>query len=342
MRTDELRTLLHERGEEVVDLGAHERVGAVHERVRGVRRRRAAAAGGGLVAAVAAVALAVVPGTILPDQPAPAGSVEGVLTEDGYTQNGITYRPEVLGERLVGAAIGDPGERKVSFEMTVPRTGIRVSPVCHGVSPDHVVEVSVDGHALTGSGCQQDPDPDPGKDGNTWQHGDPLDRWGIRPGDTVTVTAALTAERKGGRVDGEGAVVGVGIYEDTRPRTELAGVEVPELIEWEGQVWELAWKYESDPGGPTMWIGRDPGDSNGPALTIAAVSGLRGPAKYTVLLDGEPESGGEVLGDGAAGPFWETIGVLDSDDEGFDLRLRVDKGLTDKTRLGFASYDPVD
>jgi len=341
MRTDELRTLLHERGEEVVDLGAQARVGAVHERVRTVRRRRAAAAGGGLVGAVAAVALAVVPGTTLPDKPAPARPVEGVLTEDGYTKDGVTYRPEVLGERLVGAAIGDPGETEVSFEMTVPKPGIRVSPLCHGVG-DHTVEVSVDGHALTGSGCHQDPDPDPGKDGNTWPDGDPLDRWGIRPGDRGTVTAALTGERKGGPAAGMGAVIGVGIYEDTRPRTELAGVEVPELIEWEGRVWELAWKYESDPGSPSMRMGRDPGDSNGPTLTVAAVGGLRGPAKYTVLRDGEPESGGEVIGDGAAGPFWETLGVLDADDEGFDLRLRVDEGRTDRSRLGFATYDPVD
>jgi hypothetical protein len=264
------------------------------------------------------------------------------MTDDGYTKDGITYRPEVLGERLLGAAIGDPGELEVSFELTVPRTGLRVSPLCHGPGPGHVVEVAVDGHALTGSGCHQDPDPDPGKDGNTWPDGDPLDRWGIRPGDRVTVTAALTADRKGGPVEGEGAVVGVGIYEDTRPRTELAGVEVPELIEWEGRVWELAWKYESDPGSPSMRIGRDPGDSNGPTLTVAAVGGLRGPAKYTVLVDGEPESGGEVIGDGAAGPFWETLGVLDANDEGFDLRLRVDEGRTDRSRLGFATYDPVD
>jgi hypothetical protein len=205
-----------------------------------------------------------------------------------------------------------------------------------------VVEVSVDGHALTGSSCHRDPDPDPGKDGNTWPDGNPLDRWNIRPGDRVTVTAALKAERKGGPVEGEGAVVGVGIYEDTRPRDLLARVEVPALIEWEGRTWELGSKYEADPGSPSLWIGRDPGDANGPSLTIAAVHGLRGPAKYTTLLDGDPHGGGEILGRGDGGPSWEIVGVLDPEDEGFSLELRVDKGLTDRTRLGFASYYPVD
>jgi len=94
MRTDELRTLLRERGEEVVDLGAHGRVGAVHERVRTVRRRRAAAAGGGLVAAVAAVALAVVPGGVLDRQVAPADAptrLAGHVIPETLVSAGFTY-----------------------------------------------------------------------------------------------------------------------------------------------------------------------------------------------------------------------------------------------------------
>jgi hypothetical protein len=71
MRTDELRNLLHDRGDEVRDVGAPARIGAVHDRVRTVRRRRAAVAGGGLAAAVAAVALAVLP-NLSPSDPGPA------------------------------------------------------------------------------------------------------------------------------------------------------------------------------------------------------------------------------------------------------------------------------
>lgn len=344
MRTDELRDVLRTHAEDVASPPASARLGEVRGRVAAVRRRRAAVAGGGVVAAVAVTALAVLP-TLGTPTPAPAGPPEGVMTAEGYTKDGVTYRAEVLGEKLLGAVVGDPGEPAVSFEMTVPRAGLRISPTCYGVGFDHMVRVSVDGNELTGSACHPDPERDPGKDGNTFPDGSPLDRWDVRPGDVVTVEARLVpsdSELDVSAVEGEDAVVGVGIYEDTRPRTRLAGVEVPELIEWEGQVWQLGWKYESDPGHPDLRIWRDAGDSNGPDLTIAAVSGLRAPAKYTTLLDGQPEGGSEMVGTGAAGPSWETIGVLDAEDEGFRLRLRVDQGLTDRTRLGFATYTPVD
>src|SRR5512139_1602198 len=101
MRTDELRTLLHDRGDEVRDFGAHERVGAVHHRVQVARRRRAAGAAGGLVAAVAAVALAVVPGVTGPRGSQPADGNPPPKTAPGYTKDGVTYRQEVLGERLL-------------------------------------------------------------------------------------------------------------------------------------------------------------------------------------------------------------------------------------------------
>lgn len=346
MRTDELRTLLHERGDEVVDHGAPARVGAMHERVRAVRRRRAAVAGGGLVAAVAAVALAVVPGTILPDQPAPAGPVEGVLNEDGYAKDGVTYRPEVLGERLLGAGIGAPGETELFVDLEVGRTGLRFSPLCYGVGTDWAVEVAVEGHPVSGSACQEGKDTDPGANGYTFDAPPSklLREWGVKPGQVATVTVGLTpAEGDGGddTSEHENAVIGVGVYEDTRPHVDVAGVEVPELMEYDGRVWEMAGQYESDPGRPTIWIGRDPGDSNGPSLTVAAVSGLRGPARYTILLDGK-EAGGSELTSGATGPSWETLGVLDAENEGFGLRMRVDKGLTDTTRLGFATFYPVD
>ncbi len=344
MRTDELRDVLHSHAEDVGHTPTSDRVGQVRGRVAAVRRRRAAVAGGGVVAAVVLSAVTVLPHLGTP-APAPAGPPEGVMTSEGYTKGGVSYRDDVLGEKLLGAAIGEPGEPAVSFELTVPRVGLRVSPVCYGVGTDHMVRVLVDGHELSGSACHDDPDRDPGKDGHTWPGGSPLDRMGIEPGDVVTVQARLTpstSDLDASAAQGENAVVGVGIYEDTRPRTQLAGVEVPELVEWDGQVWQITARYEGDPGRRSLWIGRDAGDPNGPELAIAAVSGLRAPAKYTTLLDGQPEGGSEMVGTGAAGPSWETVGVLDAKDEGFGLRLRVDQGLTDRTRLGFATYEPVD
>lgn len=92
MRTDELRNVLHQHGDDVHDASAHARVTAVQQRVRTVRRRRAAVAGGGAVAAVAAIAMAVLPNLSEPD-PGPAGApqelaghdVPGTETAIGYT-----------------------------------------------------------------------------------------------------------------------------------------------------------------------------------------------------------------------------------------------------------------
>lgn len=93
MRTDELRSVLHDHAHEAQDLGAPARTAAVRGRVRTVRRRRAAVAGGGLVAAVAAVAVAVVPGLNPPD-PGPAGApnaLAGFEVPKEMVATGYTY-----------------------------------------------------------------------------------------------------------------------------------------------------------------------------------------------------------------------------------------------------------
>jgi hypothetical protein len=93
MRTDELRNVLHQHGDDVHDAGAPARVDAVHQRVRTLRRRRAAVAGGGVVAAVAAVALAVLPNLSLSD-PGPAHApyeLAGFDVPDTETAIGYTF-----------------------------------------------------------------------------------------------------------------------------------------------------------------------------------------------------------------------------------------------------------
>lgn len=341
MRTDELRDVLHTHAEDVAHVPAADRVGQVRGRVAAVRRRRAAVAAGGVVAAVAVVAFGVLPdgGTPAPD---PAGSTEGVITSEGYTKDGVTYRADVLGEKLLGAAIGEPGDSVVSFEMTVPSTGLRISPTCYGIGVDHMVRVTLDGHPLTGSSCQQDPHPDPGKDGNTFPDGSPLDGSDIRAGDVVTVEARLTpagSDPDVPAVERESAVVGVGIYEDTRPRQVVGGVEVPALLEHDGQVWELTGTYVMDAGEPRIWVERDP--VPGRQLMVAAVSGLRGAdARYDLLVDGRVDlTNGEAAG--AHGPSWMVALVFESR-EGGTLELRVTKGLSERTRLSFVEYQPVD
>jgi hypothetical protein len=93
MRTDELRSVLHDHGDEAHNIDAPARIAAVHQRVTAVKRRRAAVAGGGLVAAVAAVALAVVPGLTSQDI-GPAGApheLAGFEVPDTEVATGYTY-----------------------------------------------------------------------------------------------------------------------------------------------------------------------------------------------------------------------------------------------------------
>ncbi len=93
MRTEDLRTVLHQHGDDVHDAGAHGRISAVQRRVRTVRRRRVAAVGGGAVAAVAAVLVAVVPNLSQVDA-GPAGApheLAGFGVPDTETAIGYTF-----------------------------------------------------------------------------------------------------------------------------------------------------------------------------------------------------------------------------------------------------------
>lgn len=476
MRTDELRSVLHEHGDRVEDAGAHARVTAVHQRVTTVRRRRAAVAGGGLVAAVAAVALAVVPnldpnpetgpaapgggyskggvtfpaeagdlqliaasiggrgqseltfeaavpdpGTLLqlspicygpaaddyavsmsingtlmygtscgtdrPEDPGAPGTSSGEEIADaletlelepgrpmqvrvwlrsrtidendavthprmvvggavygepldeagGYTKDGVTFRPEVLGERLLGAAIGDRGEPAVSFDVVVPDSGLRFSPLCYGVGPEYLVRTEIDGQGVSGTSCHEPKVLDPGAHGSTFDRPLAILReWGLEPGDTATVTVRLEAAYGDeGPVQRDAAVIGAGVYEDSRPTHRVGGVELPDQVEHDGRTWELASTYESGEGARAVRIGHDPTDE--PELLVGAVSGLRAPGAYSFALDGVEQTSTEM---GAGGPTWEILHVFESGEGGL-ADLKVTRGLTVSTRVSLVAYKPI-
>ncbi len=339
MRIDELRSTLDDHGAAVDDVGTAHRVEAVHGRIRAARRRRVAAAAGGTVVAVAGIALAVVPGMGAAPDLAPAEHPSPAVAD--YEKDGVVFRDVVLGERLLGAAIGDPGQAELSFDVRVGETGLRFTPLCYGVGRGYAVGLEVEGHRLSGAWCQRDRDPDPGASSTTFDV-DPLEqrrKWNAEPGDVITVDVVI--ERSQG-ADGPvpaTAVIGAGVYESTRPGRIVAGVRVPDQIEHDGRVWTLALVYEGDPGSDSIRIETDADSDNGPHVVVAATSGFRGEASYSIELDGEVIDG-MSQSPGTTGPSWQTVREFE-DGSPYELELVVEKGLTDRTRLALLSYLPA-
>lgn len=340
MRIDELRSTLQEHGDTVEAASPAARLEQVHGRIRTARRRRAAGVAAGTVAVVAAVALTVVPN--LPQGPAPAPA--GPDQVANYTKDGVTFRDEVLGERMIGAVIGNPGESQVKIMLKPGVEGLRFSPTCYGVGPDHSVTYSLNSQTLGSVSCQRTKDADPGANGITFDATpeEMLEDLGLDPDRRASFVLRLVRsdDSDGPTVHDPDAVIGGGVYEDTRPRRRVAGVEVPEALEHAGRVWELASTYESDPGNRRIRIWSDE-EAGAPddQLTVLAVSGLRGRAAYDILVDGEVVDGGELaLGQGS--PTWRIAQVVERGTV-YELEARVTRGRTDRTRLALVHYWPA-
>jgi hypothetical protein len=216
MRTDELRSLLHDRGDEVHDVGAPTRIGAVHDRVRIVRRRRAAVAGGGVVAAVAAIALAVVPGGT--PSPGPAEVDPGPTVTNGYSKDGVTFPAEANGRQLLGARVGDRGVSELAFTAPAPEgePGLQIAPVCYGpAADDHAVSVSVNGTFLFGLTCEASRPEHPAAEGTAGaaEIEEAVATLGLTPGEQMTVRVWLRDRSTDNTlIEHRDMVVGAGVY----------------------------------------------------------------------------------------------------------------------------------
>lgn len=161
MRTDELKAVLHEHGDDVRDVGTPARVAAVHQRVRTAKRRRAAAAGGGLVAAVAAVVLAVGPGlpgvsttggTDGPVAPPPAASPASPSgpSPDSREEGTFSSAPAYLsygGVTWTLTRVQPPrsGEARLRMRVGAVQREVLVLAGDNGLAPGTTYRVSVDG-----------------------------------------------------------------------------------------------------------------------------------------------------------------------------------------------------
>ena len=175
----------------------------------------------------------------------------------GVSGQGITFRDEVDGAELLGAAIGEPGESGASFDITLPEGMLRVSDVCTAPAEDFMVHVRVAGQqGWSGTSCAGEASADAA--GGGWFGFDLVGRKKtdgsrFRAGETVRLTARIHPDQRDRSepVEVPGAFVGLAAYLDGTGATIGATEEtVDELIEVDGHTWALTELDTSTPGSP--------------------------------------------------------------------------------------------
>jgi hypothetical protein len=245
----------------------------------------------------------------------------------GYTVDGITYRERVAGDRLVAAAIGQPGEGELSLDLEVPDGALRSASFCSGAPRGTWVHLEIEGHGLVeGAGCG-DTTFDPGAHGGA---GYP-DGVSAEPGETVAVRLWLTDGPRGPRVSPDGVRLGVGFYEDGRPAARWAGWDVPEYYERDGHTWRYADGAESRPGSRTLELV----DATDAPSLVVFFADRTGGATIRSTYDGKATD--DLYSTGAGSGI---VGLTPPGKAPLGLVLRGDVG--PRARVGLAVYERID
>lgn len=212
----------------------------------------------------------------------------------GVAGQGVVFRDQVAGAELLGAAIGQPGESTVSFDVIVPEHGLRLSEVCTAPT-SFWVHVSIDGRrGYTGSSCSGERDLDAA--GGGWLGIDPRtapaarDAAGsvaVEVGDTVRVRASIHPHSRSSRpVSVADAFLGLGVYAaPTEVRVGTTETTLFPVIEQDGHTWNLVEVQESTPGDQRFEVEVGPAERT----TYVELGAANDPAKQGP--DG-PEPGG--------------------------------------------------
>lgn len=444
MRTDDLRTMLHDNAAQLEDRGLTRRVAAVHDRVALVRRRRRTGVMGAAAAAVLVAAVAVVPGVLERNEPEPADTgapatlagwdipesqildgftyeyVRGVESEgnrlvldlprsdmpralswassedlkgtvsvtvdselvardsagglaEGYPlheggkhtivirssgdadagdlglavyeqsddlppgiSNGVTtFRESIAENVLLGGAIGEPGQSRLSFDVTAPSTRLRFSDFCYGGSADVVAEVYLNGQLVSSADCADGPYPDPGTTGSSYESDAALATYGIEPGSTVKVEMVLASpDGDGARVEAPDAVLGAAVYELGPAAATAAGWEVPATVEYEGRLWAFSKLYESRRGDKELRVDV-PASALPQVVTLA--TGAMGSSTGSVFVDGVHISG---WSSNAGGGGYGHEAVLQPH-QAHTVRVRVVKGGSERMQIAVIVHRQV-
>jgi hypothetical protein len=246
----------------------------------------------------------------------------------GVTKDGVTFRNDLDGNRLIDAAIGDDGQGELVLQVPVPARELVLHRFCYGVPAGYQMNVSINGELSVFGACD---DPKPSDGG-----GEPSGF--AAPGTSVTVRMWLT-EGDGddkhpsqAAVDVPGVHLGLGLYEAAPARTTVGTWSLPAEMEYAGHHWRYADVSRTMPGGNSLSVSVS--DGSVPQLVVALGDGLDGTVKCFI----DAEASGPVVG---TENFRAVVAV--SEGRGVNVELRAPGGdLGPHAVLALATYYRID
>ncbi len=243
----------------------------------------------------------------------------------GYTRDGITFRDDVGGQRLLGAVIGAAGEAETSLRVTAEPGQLPVSYLCSAGPEGSYLHLSVNGgEVVFGGGCD-DATFDPAAAGGF------SSRLGAGEADDVRLRMWVTQGRDGDLVRDADVRIGIGAYAPAPSVGTLAGTPLTSRIEYEGHRWRLGdWK-SSEGGRRDLEVAGLPGRET---LVVMSFAHLRSGTVRTL------ENGARASSTFATGGAGSTLAVVPVGGGTVGLRATGDVG--PRLGLGLARYVRAD
>ena len=179
----------------------------------------------------------------------------------GITKDGVTFRDEVPGGRLIDAQIGEPGQSEVSVSGVSTGQGVTYAYYCTGGPKDAYLHVS----GVVGSGgCDDTLPTDAAAAGGV--------SFALEAGEAFDNRLYVTAGEKGPRVDDPDLRIGLGVY--ALDRYEGTNDYLPRTREIVGHVWERVEVQRGETGSDSL--GATAPRGRGAVLAVAAMGSRAG------------------------------------------------------------------
>lgn len=251
----------------------------------------------------------------------------------GVSNGAITFRRQLLDSRLLAARIGAAGQRSVAVDVTVPAGGLTVSDTCSGRRAHYWVRVS--GHFFGDGWCDRSPSFDPAASSASTFDQNPFADWGIRVGQV----AHLRIYTKGAA--DPSTVLGLGVYANQARTHLVAGQRIPVASEHDGHELIATGWHESQAGSRVLRVRLAPSDQVRAITGVVTGASRKASIWYVSLLGRQPDGGLERHQSyGGAGSGYSTDDVVQPG-ESPTVVLRLDRGVTPRTRLGIVVSDQV-